>query len=127
LVEYTNLRPLGEHVVYVPFYMPQSHPNYQACDSLFKEKVLKYLKIVNSSLVDEDLIACTVSRYRYAQPICGPNFLDGLPSPSLPVPGLYAADTCYYYPEDRGISESVSFGRELARRVEREMAIHGEC
>jgi hypothetical protein len=31
------------------------------------------------------------------------------------VRGLWAADTSYYYPEDRGISESVEFGRNMAR------------
>ncbi|SAK29435.1 15-cis-phytoene desaturase [Burkholderia multivorans] len=29
IVEYTNLRPLDAHVVYVPFYVPGEHPVYQ--------------------------------------------------------------------------------------------------
>ena len=33
----------------------------------------------------------------------------------LPVEGLWVADTSYYYPEDRGISESIGFGRQMAR------------
>jgi len=33
----------------------------------------------------------------------------------LPIEGLWVADTSYYYPEDRGISESIHFGRNLAR------------
>ena len=32
--------------------------------------------------------------------------------------GLYMADTSYYYPEDRSISESVGVGRKLAALVE---------
>jgi len=28
---------------------------------------------------------------------------------------LWVADTSYYYPEDRGISESIGFGRRMAR------------
>jgi len=35
----------------------------------------------------------------------------------LPVGGLWLADTSYYYPEDRGISESVDFGRKMAKAV----------
>jgi hypothetical protein len=27
------------------------------------------------------------------------------------------ADTSYYYPEDRGISESIAFGRSMARML----------
>jgi hypothetical protein len=30
---------------------------------------------------------------------------------------VWIADTTVYYPEDRGISESVGFGRNLARQV----------
>jgi hypothetical protein len=30
---------------------------------------------------------------------------------------LQVADTCYYYPEDRGIAESVRLGAEMANAV----------
>jgi hypothetical protein len=32
-----------------------------------------------------------------------------------PIEGLFMADTSYYYPEDRSISESVAVGRRLAQ------------
>jgi hypothetical protein len=35
----------------------------------------------------------------------------------LPIEGLQVADTSYYYPEDRGISESIAFGRSMARTL----------
>ena len=40
---------------------------------------------------------------------------DHLPPAKLPVRGLWVADTSYYYPEDRGISESIGFGRNMAK------------
>lgn len=116
IVEYTNLRPLGnEHVVYVPFYMPGEHPKYGDADEVFLDKVRRYLKKINPGLVDSDFIDIRASRYRYAQPICPPGYLEGLPPVALPVKGLWVADTSYYYPEDRGISESIGFGRQMAR------------
>jgi hypothetical protein len=30
---------------------------------------------------------------------------------------LQIADTCFYYPEDRGISESVRLGKLVAERI----------
>ena len=57
------------------------------------------------------------NRYRYAQPICGPGYLDTLPPIKLSIEGLYVADTSYYYPEDRGISESVQMGRQIAKML----------
>lgn len=115
LVEYSNLRPLAEHIVYVPFYMPGEHPKYAEPDQAFLDKVKRYFKKINPVLVDADFLAMHASRYRHAQPICEPGFLSRLPAAALPVHGLWVADTSHYYPEDRGISESIGFGRQLAR------------
>lgn len=117
LVEYTNLRPLDQHVVYVPFYMPGEHPKFADPDETFLDKVKRYLTKINPALGEEDFIDLRVSRYRHAQPVCGPGYLERLPPPALPVDGLWVADTSYYYPEDRGISESIGFGRRLAREA----------
>lgn len=114
LVEYSNLRPLPESVVYVPFYMPGEHPKFAEPDQVFLDKVKRYLKTINPSLEDADFIELRASRYRHAQPICEPGYLDRLPPAALPVQGLWVADTSYYYPEDRGISESLGYGRALA-------------
>lgn len=115
LVEYSNLRPLDEHIVYVPFYMPGEHPKFAESDQDFVNKVRLYFKKINSGLADKDFIDIRVSRYRYAQPICDPGYLSKLPPVALPVQGLWVADTSYYYPEDRGISESLGFGRKMAK------------
>lgn len=117
LVEYTNLRNLDQHIVYVPFYMPGEHPKYADSDQAFMDKVQGYLKKINPDLADQDFIDIRVSRYRHAQPICPPRYLETLPPVALPVRGLWVADTSYYYPEDRGISESIGYGRQLAKRV----------
>jgi len=119
IVEYSNLRPLDCHVVYVPFYMPGEHPKFAESDQQFLDKVRRYFKKINPALVDADFIDLRASRYRHAQPICDPGYLDQLPPASLPVQGLWVADTSYYYPEDRGISESIGFGRNLAREATR--------
>jgi protoporphyrinogen oxidase len=115
LVEYTNLRPLDQHIVYVPFYMPGEHPKFAESNEIFLSKVRAYLKKINPMLVDDDFLDMKASRYRFAQPICEPEYLKKMPSVSLPIKGLWVADTSYYYPEDRGISESIDFGRKMAR------------
>jgi protoporphyrinogen oxidase len=115
LVEYTNLRPLDQHVVYVPFYMPGEHAKFAEPDQAFLDKVRRYLKTINPVLTDDDFIDLRASRYRHAQPVCEPGHMEKLPPVKLPVEGLWVADTSYYYPEDRGISESIEFGRAMAR------------
>ena len=115
LVEYTNLQPLDKHIVYVPFYMPGEHPKFADADEVFILKVKRYLQKINPALADSDFLDVRASRYRYAQPICDPGYLEKLPPVALPVKGLWVADTSYYYPEDRGISESIGFGRQMAK------------
>lgn len=117
IIEYSNLNPEVGNIVYVPYYMPQSNPMYKESDEVFIEKVRRYFKTINPDIKNKNIIDIRVHRYHYAQPICQPNFLDTLPDAKLPVDGLWVADTSYYYPEDRGISESIGYGRALAKRV----------
>lgn len=117
IIEYSNLRPLADHVVYVPFYMPGEHPKFAESNDVFLTKVRKYIKKINPEITDEDFIDIRASRYRHAQPICDPGYLSRLPNRKLPVQGLWVADTSYYYPEDRGISESIGFGRSMAKEI----------
>ena len=114
IVEYSNLRPLDQSIVYVPFYMPGEHPKFADADEVFLDKVRCYFKKINPSLSDEDFLDIRASRYRFAQPIGVPGYLETIPSAKLPIKGLWVADTSYYYPEDRGISESIDFGRKMA-------------
>jgi len=117
LIEYSNLRPLENSVVYVPFYMPGEHPRYSDSNDIFKEKVRRYLAKINPKINPNDFIDIHVSRYRFAQPIGVPGYLETIPPAKLPINGLWVADTSYYYPEDRGISESVEFGRKMAKEA----------
>jgi len=115
IVEYSNLRPLEYPIVYVPFYMPGEHPKFSEPDEAFLEKARKYFKKINPNLKDEDFLDIRASRYRFAQPIGILGYLETIPNAKLPIDGLWVADTSYYYPEDRGISESIDFGRKMAK------------
>jgi protoporphyrinogen oxidase len=117
MVEYSNLRPLKQTIVYVPYYIPSDHPKFQDSDEIFSKKVKSYLMKINPSIKDSDILDIKCNRYQYAQPICGPKFLESLPHYSLPIKNLFVADTTSYYPEDRGISESLGFGRKLGREM----------
>ncbi|MBB5047011.1 protoporphyrinogen oxidase [Rhodopseudomonas rhenobacensis] len=114
LIEFSNLRPVGETIVYVPYYMPVTQPKWGWADQQFLDEAFGYIKRINPNITDADLIDAKVGRLRYAQPICEPNFADKLPPIQTPIAGLQIADTCYYYPEDRGVAESIRLGRRMA-------------
>jgi protoporphyrinogen oxidase len=73
--------------------------------------------MVNPALTSADIVATKVARLRYGQPICEPGFASKIPPVQTPIEGLQIADTCFYYPEDRGIAESVRLGREMAKAI----------
>lgn len=118
VVEYSNLQPLPDAVVYVPYYLPQDHPRFSETDEALVDGSFAILQRIQPQLRREDVKSVKVSRQRYAQPICPPGFRSMLPPMETAIPGLYIADTSYYYPEDRSISESVRLGRRLADAVD---------
>jgi protoporphyrinogen oxidase len=118
IIEFSNLRPVhGETVVYVPYYMPTENAKFRWPDEQLLGEAFGYLCRINPALTQEDIIAAHVARLRYAQPVCEPGFAAKLPPIHTPIQGLQIADTCFYYPEDRGISESVRFGQIMANQL----------
>jgi protoporphyrinogen oxidase len=118
IVEFSNLRPLGDdQIVYVPYYMPATHPKWDWTDAQLIEESFAALRLLNPSLTDADRIASSVARLAHAQPVCPPGYGAALPPVVTAIRGLQAADTSTYYPEDRGIAESVRIAREMAARV----------
>lgn len=119
-VEFSNLRKFDDVIVYVPYYMPVSHPKFSWLDADLLDESFKYLQCVNPSLNESHRIAGHVGRLTHAQPVCTPGFSLRLPDVKTPVRGLWIADTSFYYPEDRGVSESIRFARETVSRLEAE-------
>ena len=118
IMEFSNLRSVGgDTVIYLPYYMPPNHPKFTMSDDAFLAEGFGYLKLLNPELSESDIIATHVGRLRHAQPVCPPGFAAKLPPIETSISGLQIADTCFYYPEDRGISESVRLGRLMADRV----------
>lgn len=117
LVEFSNLRKVDDHVVYIPYYMPASHPKFSRDDDDFRKEGVAYLNLLNPQISDADVIACVVNRLRFAQPVCEPGFGARLPAVETAVEGLQIADTCFYYPEDRAVCDSVRLGKIMAGRI----------
>lgn len=112
-VEFSNLRPLDRTIVYVPYYMPTTNPAFGRPDEVFVEESFAHLRRVNPQLTPEDLLGSHVGRLKHAQPVCDQNFAARLPQAKTAIAGLQIADTSFYYPEDRGVSESVSFAKRM--------------
>ena len=117
VIEFSNLRDVGTVIVYVPYYMPITNRKFSWTDDELIRDAFGCLVELNPDLVSEDLIDARVARLRDAQPICDVGFATKIPPVQTEIRGLQIADTCFYYPEDRGIAESVRLGREMARAI----------
>ncbi|HYZ62776.1 MAG TPA: FAD-dependent oxidoreductase, partial [Acetobacteraceae bacterium] len=117
IIEFSNLRQLPDTVVFVPYYMPTTHPKFAWPSERLLDEAFGYMRRLNPALTEADVIGRHVARLRHAQPVCPPGFASMIPPVQTPIAGLQIADTCFYYPEDRGISESVRLGREMAERI----------
>jgi protoporphyrinogen oxidase len=117
IVEFSNLRPLPCTVIYVPYYMPTTNPKWNWTDDMLAAEAFAAIRRINPEISESDRIAHYVGRLRNAQPICPPGFASHIPPMQTPVRGLQIADTCFYYPEDRGIAESVRLGKAMAMAI----------
>ena len=87
--------------------MPITNSKFTKPDDFFINESRKYICKINKKVNEEDFLFSYVGRLKYSQPICEPNFYEKIPSVQTSINGLQIADTCFYYPEDRGISESI--------------------
>jgi protoporphyrinogen oxidase len=118
IIEFSNLRSVGgDAIVYVPYYMPVTNAKFSWPDEALLAEAFACLQRINPLLTESDVRGTKVARLRYGQPICEPGFAAKIPPVQTPIAGLQIADTCFYYPEDRGIAESVRLGAEMARAV----------
>ena len=117
LIEMSNLQPFEHNIAYIPFYLPVDNEKFQNSNEEFIAEARNIVQTVNPDISDEDIIDAHASRYGFAQPICPPGFREALPPISGVIAGLHVADTSYYYPEDRSISESIGLGKQLAKLI----------
>jgi protoporphyrinogen oxidase len=118
VIEYSNLNPTPQSIVYAPFYMPKTHPKWALSNDALIDEVVGYLHKLNPNFQRDWILATHCHRYEFAQTICPPGFQAMLPPMKTPVSGLFMADTSYYYPEDRSISESINTALALVSCVQ---------
>jgi protoporphyrinogen oxidase len=124
VIEFSNLRSIGrDSIVYVPYYMPVTNKKFSWPDQDLLSEAFACLQRIDLSLSKDHIIATKVARIRHGQPICEPGFASKIPPIQTPIQGLQIADTCYYYPEDRGIAESVRLGSAMAESIDHPGAI----
>ena len=119
LIEFSNLRKIENDlkIIYLPYYMPITYDKFEKSDEYFFEETFNYLQMLNPNLKKEDVIDFSVNKLKYAQPICDVGFKEKIPPIQTDIEDLYIADTCFYYPEDRGVSESIKLAKTIIEKI----------
>lgn len=117
IIQFSALRPTPEPILYVPYYMPHSNPKWTWSDEAILDEVVSCLARLCPGFEASDILSSRIGRLKHAQPVCEPGFAAKIPPVQTPIAGLQVADTCFYYPEDRGIAESVRLGKAMAGAV----------
>ena len=88
IIEFSNLRPVGNTVVYVPYYMPVTNPKWGWTNDELASEAFAAIRRINPEINEADRIGVHVGRLRHAQPICMPGFAAMLPPVQTPIAGL---------------------------------------
>jgi protoporphyrinogen oxidase len=116
LINYSALREdIKSNIIYIPFYISKDSELLTKDESFIKDLCKTYLKKINKDLKDEDFLAFSINIYKNAQGVYEPLYLYKLPPINI-AKDFYALDTTYYYPEDRGFSESVRIAKYVVDR-----------
>lgn len=116
-IEYTNLNPLEEifpdRIVYIPLYMQVEDELYSMDEGSLRHKFFNMLKVVNSSLREEDIVGFRVFKSPYGQAICPVGFKNQMPPVKTPIKSLFILDSTQVYPSDRTLSVLIELAEEM--------------
>lgn len=122
-IEYSNLnletRRSGSSILYVPYYLPSSHPRFRMTDADVLKECMAALRIVNPDFREDWVLESAVSRDARAQIVCSTGFLNVVPPLETPMRNLFLIESAQLYPADRNISQMIDLADTLARRMGR--------
>lgn len=102
----------GNHLVYLPKYMPDDHPGHSISDEEYRETCLSTLEKMYPHFSREDVIDFKVSRARYVAALQTIRYSERLPPVVTSVPGLYALNSAHILKGNLNVNETIDLGEE---------------
>ena len=120
VIAHTNLVPVedyGRHVAYLSRYYLEDDAVATADPGVTASSWVAALAEAWPGFDPDHVLAAHPFRTAYAAPLVTVGYRDRIPPLASHVPGLYVATTAQIYPADRGMSEGVRLGTEVAEAV----------
>ena len=108
----------GQHLVYLPKYLPDDHPGLNESDEEYQEKCLSTLEKMYDHFKRENVIDFKVARAKYVAALSTIDYSTRLPPIVTSVPGFYALNSAHILEGNLNVNETITLGEtKLAQEV----------
>lgn len=102
----------GKHLVYLPKYMPDDHPDLRESDDDFRERCLSTLEKMYDDFDRQDVLAFKIARAKYVAALSTIDYSTRLPPVVTSVPGFYALNSAHILEGNLNVNETLTVGEQ---------------
>jgi protoporphyrinogen oxidase len=110
----------GSYLLYAGNYLPQNHRLFSLSSNEVVKEFYPWLVKINPKFASQDIIAASVFRGAFAQPVMTVNYSKLIPEMKRRE-NLYVANQAMIYPWDRGTNYAVELGQKAAKLILNEL------
>ncbi|MCD0463535.1 NAD(P)/FAD-dependent oxidoreductase [Roseiconus lacunae] len=100
----------GHHLVYLPKYMTDDHPDLAEPDDDYRERCLQTLEKMYDHFSRDDVLEFKVARAKYVAALSTVDYSTRLPPVVTSVPGLYALNSAHILEGNLNVNETLHLG-----------------
>ncbi len=102
----------GNHLVYLPKYLPDDHEGLQESDDDYREKCLSTLEKMYDHFSRDDVLDFKVARAKYVAALSTIDYSTRLPPVVTSLPGFYALNSAHIVKGNLNVNETITLGEE---------------
>lgn len=108
----------GQHLVYLPKYLPDDHEGLNESDESYKEKCLSTLEKMYDHFSRDNVVDFKIARAKYVAALATIDYSTRLPPIVTSVPGFYALNSAHIVEGNLNVNETITLGEtKLAEEV----------
>nr|WP_255407688.1 NAD(P)/FAD-dependent oxidoreductase [Rhodopirellula sp. MGV] len=105
----------GNHLVYLPKYMTDDHPDLNEPDEQYQERCLQTLEKMYDHFSRDNVLDCKVARAKYVAALSTIDYSTTLPPVVSSVPGFYALNSAHILEGNLNVNETLQLGQTKFR------------
>ncbi|WP_430453664.1 NAD(P)/FAD-dependent oxidoreductase [Rhodopirellula europaea] len=102
----------GNHLVYLPKYLPDDHEGLNESDEDYKEKCLSTLEKMYDHFSRDQVLDFKIARAKYVAALATIDYSTRLPDIVTSVPGFYALNSAHIVKGNLNVNETITLGEE---------------